>query len=346
MIKKTCQYSIIVIALLVAFSLTGYVAPPAASGKPINLILSSANPEKHPVAIIFKAWAKDIETLSNGKIKVIPHWAGALGAAKDQYDMVIDGISDLSEFPVGWSPGRFPLSEITGLPIRGDSSEQICKSINEVVKKGYLNKEHSEVHLLIIGATSPQKFWSRKKISSISDLKGMKIRALTKPEVALVKALGGVPTPMPITEMYLALDRGVMDAGFFDYGSSMAFKLYEVAPYVMELNVYSTPVAMIMNKAWYEKLSPDLKTVIDKSTEPRAAIAGRTLDKFETMGKGVGVKHGLQVIEVSAADRARLNELAQPIITKWADSLEVKGYPAKAAVKTYMDALQKYKPSK
>jgi len=339
-LKKSC---IIVFVVVVVFGLIGAIQSKAESQKPMELIHSSTYPETNPFSQMLKAYLTDMETYSNGKMKVKHHWAGSLGASKDQYDMVIDEICHFTSVPVGWMPGRFPLSEIPGLPIYGESSFQCSSSIGEVMKKGYLGKEHSEVKLILFATSAPQKLWSKKKISNIDDLKGLKIRASTKPEMAAVKAMGAVPTPLPVTEVYLALERGVVDATFADYLMSNQFKLYEAAPYVLELKFFAAPVVFIMNKDWWDKAPDDVKSAVLKATEEQTDKMIKPLDIVEGKLKGVCVKMGAKVIEFPEADKDKLKQRFQPIINDWVTKTEAKGYPAKDALKAYMDGLSKYK---
>ena len=352
--KKTFLYGILVVVMLIAVALAGCAKPPAepaapaepeAPAEPVELIHSTPNPEQHPVGFIFKAWGDDMEAFSNGQLKIVYNWAGGLGDAKDHYDMTINRVCDWAEFPVGWAPGRFPLSEIPALPIRGHSAAQCGQAIMEVVEKGYLDKEHSEVKLLVIGTTAPQKLFSKEKITSLADLEGLKIRCLTQPETALVKALGGVPTPMPITEVFMAMDRGVIDASFADYASAGVFTLFEAAPYVVELNTFSTPVAFVMNKDWWDSAPPDVKAGVEKSLEGRVLAACGLLDSLEAKSKAACLEGGIEVVEFTSADYAKLEELAQPILDEWVNSKEAEGYPAMEALEAYIAGLEKYKPA-
>ena len=98
------------------------------------------------------------------------------------------------------------------------------------------------------------------------DLKGMDIRVPENPvRVATFKAYGANPVAMAFSELYTALQQGVVDAQENPYGNIWGDKLYEVQKYISRSNHVFTPINVLISKDYYDKLSPEIQTALKEA---------------------------------------------------------------------------------
>ena len=103
---------------------------------------------------------------------------------------------------------------------------------------------------------------SKKQVKSLEDLQGMKVRIVGGPGTAHFKALGGVPTPMPMPDVYQALDKGVIDGAGAPWEAVHAFRLYEVGKYVTMAPLATVYFSICANRAKIESLPADVRAQI------------------------------------------------------------------------------------
>jgi TRAP-type C4-dicarboxylate transport system substrate-binding protein len=125
-----------------------------------------------------------------------------------------------------------------------------------------------------VGARS---VYTKTPVSSVAQLKGVKLRVLpTKAFIDTFDIIGAVPTPIPINELYTAVQMGVVDGFEHDPGTVLAYKFYEVAKNCFLTQHYYSPMLAYIGKRGLAKIPPDL---MPKFMEA-AAIATKT-DRME-----------------------------------------------------------------
>lgn len=139
---------------------------------------------------------------------------------------------------------------------------------------------------------------SKHPINKPEDVKGLKIRTNQNPMyVKAFQLLGANPVPMPLSELYTALETKAVDAQEHPIGIVWSAKLYEVQKYLSLTNHGYTPLIVVMNKAKFDSLSPELqKAVVEAAQEAgkyqRELNAKKEADILEKMKKA-----GVEVVE-------------------------------------------------
>lgn len=184
-------------------ALTLMIALPSliqADEKVIKLKYSNFFPPSHKNSILSEQWGKEIEKRTNGRVKVTYFPGSTLTPPTQTYDSVVKGIADIGQSLVGYSPGRFPLTEVLALPLGYSSGIQATNLTNEFYRK-FKPKEFDDTQVMYFHGHGPGFFHTKKVISSIDDIKGLRIKANAE-NAAIVTAVGGAPVSLPITETY------------------------------------------------------------------------------------------------------------------------------------------------
>ncbi|MDR1933369.1 MAG: TRAP transporter substrate-binding protein [Spirochaetales bacterium] len=246
----------------------------AAATGPVNMTFGSSQPPKGGFMgeMAFK-FADYLKEESKGAITVTVHHSGALSNnERELLEMAQAGTADFAmgatTYILGWSPSM----KVFDLPFLFESVDHFRKVTRGPVGK-IMEDECAQHGVILLGQILPgfrSIFTASKPIKTIDDLRGMKIRSMESPVyIEMFKALGMLPTPMPSSELYTALQTGVVDAGENDPASVVSWGWIDVIKYYMlDQHTISSNI-VVMNKPKYDGLSPDLQKAV-RSASVRA----------------------------------------------------------------------------
>lgn len=307
--------------------------------KVITLTLSSWDTEKGTGVPAWKEMAKDIEAATNGKVKIKMYHAQALGKAKEHFDMAVAGTADITFLNVGFTPGRFPITDLTGFA-HAPNSEMLSSGLMTLMEKGYLDKEYSKVKLLYVWTTPPSAFiWSKsaKAAQNLEGLKGKKIRVATSGAASALKSLGANPVAIPMPEVYTSLERGVIDCTFTTNAVLEVFGLHQICDKVTIADGPGMAFALVMNKKAWEKLPDAAKEVLEKNKRKYSSMAARQGDITDQTGLK---KFNIQVSQLSKEEKDTIKKYSAQELYKYLNKVEDRGFPAKIAAKTYWESVK------
>ena len=317
------------------------VAPAYAQQDPVKLTYSVFFPVTHQNTVLATEWAKEIEKRTAGKVQITIFPGGTLTPADKCYDGVEKGISDLGMSVLGYTRGKFPLSEVLDLPLGCRDGATATAMVNAFYAK-FTPKEFDQVKIMYLHAHGPGFLHSKKPVSTLADLKGMKIRC-TGLAAKIVSALGGTPVAMPMGETYDALSRGVVDGSMAPQESLEGWRWGEVVKSTTECYgaAYTTTFFVAMNKSKWEALSPDLQQIIAKVNEEWIPKTGTSWDDMDKAGRAFTAGRGNQSIALTAEENAKWSQAVQPILDEFVAKMTEKGLPAKDALAFCQDFLKK-----
>ncbi|MFV0299822.1 MAG: TRAP transporter substrate-binding protein [Paracoccus sp. (in: a-proteobacteria)] len=286
---------------------------------------------------VLEPWEKTVEEQSGGRIDVQLYPSMQLGGKPPQlFDQARDGVVDISWTLFGYTPNRFPVSEVFELPFMSGTATETTTALQEFQAK-YLGDELKDVHPLLIHAPAAYKFHTKgKPVTAMADLAGLKIRAPSRTMTDGLNALGATAVGMPVPEVPQALTTGVIDGAVIPWEVFGSLRIESVTRDHTEFGVenggMSTSVmALVMNKAKYDGLPDDLKKVIDdNSGAALAALAGQAFDaaEAEERQKAVDAGHTITVIPPEAL--AEWQSATQPVIDAWVKSMTDAGHDGQA----------------
>jgi len=326
----------VTVVLSICFTLICSTLPVASSlaqpaKKPIEMKFANYTP---PVVILaywlIEPWGFRLERLTKGQVKMKYFHGGTLGTAKDSYDIAVTGIADISWSNINYMPGRFPKSEVFQLPfIPGYHGKRTSLALWKMFPK-YFKDEYKDVKMLwIYCSPAAQLYTAKKQVKTIDDLKGMKL-SLHPTQTKALKELGATPVPLAITEIYEALQRGLIDGCFTDNIMAKGFRLYEVCNYCTVMNFYTAPCPWIMNLKTYNKLPDDVKATLD-AVSGTAGIHynGATADFGDVRDGEFLRQNGMKFYTLPESERQKAIQMVQPIYDEWIKKMESKGLPGK-----------------
>ena len=300
---------------------------------------------KNSYAKWIAAWAKELEEKSNGALRVKVFPGAQMGPPPKYYDIARRGQADIVWMVHGFTPGRFPLTEISNLPYMVSSAEVGAKMLNDpTLRAKFLDKEHKGVKPLMLWTHQPGVLHTAKKpVRSIEDMKGLRIRFASAPVKDMIVALGATPVGMPPTQMAESMQKGTIDGAFTDYvGAGLAFKLGPVTKYTTETYSYAVSFCLCMNRKSYDSLPANLRTLIDDSIKGREKEHGQAWDDFDDVAKKLMMKAGMTPIVLSDRENKKFRDAAAKVVEAKLAELEKKGLPAREVYKLMTSLVEQH----
>jgi len=278
----------------------------------------------------FEPFAKKVEEITGGQVKIKLYPGGALGDPKQLADAVKTGITDIAFVIPSYTTGRFPRISVLDLPFMGDSALHCTKVVYDLWDQ-YFSEDFKDYKVLWMYSSGPGQFQAATKpMPDVGVFEGMKMRAPSAYTSKAFKILGANPVGMPISKLTMSLEKKVIDGMLTPYSAITDFRLFDLVRYISEANFYVTPMCVVMNKAKWNALPDDIKKAIDlASGKAWGYHAADVYDEHDTntvfeinkMGK-------IQILKFPESEIAKLKAKMKPLESEWVEAVSKKGIPA------------------
>ena len=242
-----------------AIALLGLVASFPALAADVVLRFGSINTENTaPYDQVLVPFAKAVEEESGGRIEVALKPLGGYGRPAELFTMVEKGTIEMAASVQGYHPGRFPQSSVVELPFM---FENAIAGTSAIYKEGLLDKDYASVKVLGLYVLPPYPiFTTGKKIQSVKDFRGLRMRTpSTTVGVALAK-LGAVPLGIPLNMIGDTIASGYVDAIAYGWDSTTTTKgaggkvLSDQLKVVIDAQLAAPALMIVMNRATWDSM--------------------------------------------------------------------------------------------
>jgi len=331
---KRMSWIVAVMFVLLALSLP--FSSSHAQEKATTLNFASFFPPENKVSLLMVDWCKEVEKRTNGRVKVTYFAGGTLAPAVQIYQAVVKGIADIGLSFMGYTWGRFPLSEVIEQPIGYKSGYMGTKLANEFYKK-FKPKEYDDTKVLLLHTSPPHLLFTKKPVNTLEDLRGLKIR--TNSPVA--KALGAVQVGMPMSDAYDALSKGVVQGIIGPYEPMKGFRLAEVVNHSIEYgSAFVGGAFVVMNKGKWNAFPADIQKTIEEMDVEYIEKIGRLWDDYDKEAKDYFIEKGGKIIVLPRAEADRWAKAVRPVLDDYLKDMKSKGLPGDEALKFCVDYLK------
>ena len=319
------------LVLAASFGVTGT----SATAQEVTLKLHQFLPAQANVPkYVLDVWADKVEKESGGRIKIERYPSMQLGGKPPELiDQAIDGVADIIWTVSGYTPGRFPTTEVFELPFMMTNAEATSHAYWDMFEKHMKDGEMKDFHVIGVWVHGPGLIHSKTPVNKLEDLNGLKLRAPTRVTNQMFGKLGATPVGMPVPAVPEALSKGVIDATVIPWEVTAALKVAELVGNHTDFgneSLYTTTFIFAMNKAKYDSLPDDLKKVIDDNSGAElSAWAGKTMQEYDAPAKEIAVKRGNNIITLPPEEVARWKDASQPVIDEWVAEMDGKGMDGK-----------------
>jgi TRAP-type C4-dicarboxylate transport system substrate-binding protein len=206
-----------------------------------------------------RKFAAEVEKKTSGQLKFEIYPAGSLVKPVEQWGAMANGSLDMSLYPLAYAGGRVPELNIGLMPALVTSYEQGLRWKDAPIGKELTRIVEEKGVKIITWVWQAGGIASRAKpVISPDDVKGLKFRGGSKEMDVMLKAAGASPTNVPSSEIYSAMQSGVLDAALTSSTSLISFRLHEHAKHVTtarDKTFWFMFEPIMMSKATFDKLT-------------------------------------------------------------------------------------------
>lgn len=293
-------------------------------------------------------WCEKVESASQGRLKCEIYPAMQLGGNPSQlFGQARDGIADIVWTLPGYTPGRFPISEVFELPFVATTHQPSSRALWDYTQK-YARSEFAGVKPIATWVNGPNYLHMRsKQVKTLEDLRGMKIRAPSRLSNELLTRLGASAMGMPLPQAVESYSKGVIDAALLPWEVIPGVKFHELSKYHAETAgkrmLATSTMIFVMNQKKYESLPDDLKKVIDaNSGADTSAWVAAQFEEADAVGRKAAVDRGNTVYEISEEELKRWADATAPIRQDWIETVSKKGADGQALYDAAISLVDQY----
>ena len=296
---------------------------------------------------VLDVWADKIEEASEGRIKINRFPSMQLGGKPPELmDQAIDGVADITWAVIGYTPGRFPRTEVFELPFMMTNAAATSRAYWEMFEEHMKDTEFKEVHVLGAWVHGPGMLHTNGTVAAPGDLEGMKIRGGSRLINVLLTKLGATPVGMPVPAVSEALSKGVIDGTTIPWEVTSALKVQELVDSHTEFTgsaLYTLTFVLAMNKGVYEGMPADLRQIIDDNSGLKFSVfAGKTMEDNDAPARAIAVDLGNNIVTLDEAATQEWRDLSQPIYEEWVAEMAEKGIDGQALIDEARMLIAKY----
>ncbi|MDO6562471.1 TRAP transporter substrate-binding protein [Amphritea sp. 1_MG-2023] len=313
-----------------------------------TLRVASWLPPTHPQnTVVWPTWSKWVEDATDGRVKVEIEYG--LGHPKTMFELVEDGVVDVSWSYHGYVPGRFKLTQAVEQPLLGASAEAASVAHWRVHQKYFAKaNEHDGLEVIGLFTHGPGQIHMAQPITSLADLEGKKIRLGGGVQGEIGERLGVTSVGAPAPKVYEMMQQGVIDGVFIPMGEQKSLRLKEVAQNVVMLpgGMYMGSFAMFMNPDFLADLdAKDRQAILSVSGEKLSAMAGRAWDAGDLEGVKAAEEAGVNITMVKQDDALdkEFVALTEGMDEAFYEAVADRGVDAKAALTELRQIARSYK---
>ncbi|MGQ9825412.1 MAG: TRAP transporter substrate-binding protein [Desulfotomaculales bacterium] len=313
-----------------------------AAEKKITLKLAHSFPENHYLAKEGGVyWAERVKELTNGKVDFEYYPAEQMGKADALLDQVKNKVVDVAYVGVGYFSDKLPLSTVGQLPADYLSTVQGSKAYWKVINDLLLEKEFlaNNVRPVFAAVLPPYQIVTlNKKVNSLGDLKGVKIRTAGIQSL-ICEAIGATPVSLPAPEIFTAMQRKTLDGTFLPFTSFKPYQIEKIAKFsTSNVNMGTFAVTYCINENVWKSLPKDVQEAMVKAGNETIEHMCKYQDEnVEKLGKEFK-EMGIDIYEVDQKTLSAMNEKIKPILDDWAKKLDKRGLPGTEVLKAYQKA--------
>lgn len=286
--------------------------------------------------LILDVWADNVERDSGGRIRVERYASMALGGTPPELmDQVMDGVADIIWTVNGYTPGRFPRTEVFELPFMVGDARAASAALWQMYEE-HMQQDFAGVHMLGMWVHGPGLFHTSLPVRVPADLQGMKIRGGSRVVNDLLGLAGAEAIGLPVSGVPEALSRGVIDGTTVPWEVTTSLRIAELVNNHTEFEgngLYVLSFSFAMNQDVWDGLPADLQAVIDQNSGLEFSIfAGGTQAEADGPARQLAIDRGNTIITVSEVEAQQWAEVVQPLYATWVADMQGRGIDGQALI--------------
>jgi TRAP-type C4-dicarboxylate transport system substrate-binding protein len=302
-------------------------APPIEE-EPIVLTYASGMPDTHFFGQADLATLEKIEEETNGRVSFETYFGGTLVTTAESVEKLEAGVVDLAYIDPTYDPKYVIVNALRSFWY-GCPSEYLLP-LYEQLRTEYPEIESELAGVKILGLCPFVPYsviTADKPIHTLADFSGLRFKAVV-PMAEALQALGAEVVPLPAPDMYISLQKKIIDGVIICNDVFAGFNLYEVTKYTTRLDyVLGAYPIKAMNLDTWNSLPPEIQDVFEDNFSFWGEEAERLWLEAVQAGNDIAMQEGVEFIELEPGELDKFNDLLEATALEQAANLDAIGFP-------------------
>lgn len=286
-----------------------------AMAQDFTLQIQSSDPAGDPNYQLWQEWAEGMSDLTDGRVEITMMSVGSVVDFQETLDAVGAGILDGHVTDTSYFAGKDPAFGLIGNPTGAWSDpREMLKFFNEGGGKELMNELVEPYGTHFVGASTPglEAFVSDVPLEGVADLEGLKLRAPAGLVQRVFGVAGASPVNLPTSEVFTALDKGVVDAADYSvFHVNQSQGLHEIAQHPVYPGFHSMPLIEVsINKDTWDSFPEDIQQIFEDSVADVAERQMAAVDEKDAAAIEEAKAQGATIHDWSAEERAKFRAIA------------------------------------
>jgi TRAP-type C4-dicarboxylate transport system substrate-binding protein len=303
-----------------------------------TLRFTSHVPRTHGLTrFVYAPFFELVEARTGSRLRFESYMDGLLHGPLGGFKACNTGVTDYTHGYSTYQPGSFHLLHGLQLPLLFDSPA-VASLVSEELYPTYFKDEYERmgVYLAHCDSTSPYNILSRTPIRGPDDLRGLKVRSVGGLTADVFEELGAVPIVMATSDVYVAFQRGVIDAVALGIPDMVSYRLQDIGTHLCIVDINVNVLQYCLNRSSFDALPDDLREELYDLFRIRSQIAAQRFYSGppEVEARQTLRDEGIEVYEVPPGERENWRDRLAPLRDRFILSEEAEGRPAGEMVRS------------
>ena len=301
---------------------TAVIAAGSAGAQQIILKASDVHPAGYPTVVAVENLGKKLSAATQGRLSVAMYPSMQLGGEKEAIEQAQVGAIQFARVSVGALGPVIDDLNVFNLPYVFRNTTHMQHVIDGPIGQELLDKVTNSgkglVGLAWMDAGARNFYNTKKPIKTMADLKGMKVRVMGNPMfVEMANSMGGNGVAMGYDQVFSALQTGVVDGAENNPPSFVFDNHYQVAKYYTVDEHLIVPEMVVFSKKAWDAMSKEDQALLVKFSKEAQQEERKLWDVYEKQAMDKAKAAGIEIIEVSAADKKVFQDAVKPVWDKY-----------------------------
>ncbi|MDH3747281.1 MAG: C4-dicarboxylate TRAP transporter substrate-binding protein [Gammaproteobacteria bacterium] len=281
----------------------------------------------------------------NYKIRWNKAFGGTIAKTRGVLDSIEHDLADIGIVTTPYHPDKVPFHNLPyATPLVTSDIGLVARTMSELVDRYPILaeewKRHRLVFLTTAGSIDTYQVLTNYPVNTLDDFKGRKIAGVGL-NLRLLTGLDASPVNSGISDWYNNLATGLIDGVIGWIEGSIAYRLYEVAPYMVDVRLGAVATkAIVVNERTWDRLPEEVRTVLIQTAKDYRDELARETDRRAARSTQLYIENGGKIMTLSDEQR-RVWAMGLPNIARdWADDMEERGLPGNDILRDYMDIMR------
>ncbi len=278
--------------------------------------LGTSSPDDTVTQLYAEKFAEEVARLSDGQMKIQVYPNSVVGGDRELLESCKDG--DIPFVVQNTAPQVTFMPDIAvfDMPMLFDSIAHVRRTVDDASFLQRISTVYKQAGYELLGFADQgfRVMTTNKRVQTLDDFKGQKIRTMENPyHLQFWKQLGANPTPMTFSEVYIGLQQGTIDAQENPYEVIVSNKLYEQQDYVVETNHLPHLISLIVSEKFMSRLSDSQKQIIREAAAIAKDYARQQSDARIASRISMIEASGTTIISLSPEMKQEMRRLSEPV---------------------------------